>query len=289
MPISDEWLEWTRSNLKRGVSVADTRASLKENGFSDKDVKYALKKALPKKAYRDRVQPAVTAQSKPREADPTPDYEALAYPKLVRNAYGDKIIPLCQTQLQLFTLPEFLKAEQCDRLIDIIRSNAHPSQVDGYQQQSDMRSSRTCNLDVREHPYIAEIDDAISRALGISLGWSEINQGQWYEPGQQYKPHPDYFPPGTPEYARFAATSGQRTWTFMIYLNKTERGGGTHFTKINRTVMPEQGRAVCWNNLLKNGEPNPDSEHAGLPVEAGSKFILTKWFRDRGVGPPFVR
>jgi prolyl 4-hydroxylase len=181
-----------------------------------------------------------------------------------------------------------LKPEQCEALIEIIRAHAYPSRVDGYKQQSEMRSSRTCNLTADDYPCVAEVDDAISRALGLSQGWSEVNQGQWYEPGQQYKPHPDYFPPGTPEYTRFVSMQGQRTWTFMIYLNNTERGGGTHFTKIDKTVMPEQGRAVCWNNLLRSGQPNPNTEHAGLPVDAGSKFIVTKWFRDRGDGPAFV-
>ncbi|WOJ93478.1 2OG-Fe(II) oxygenase [Congregibacter variabilis] len=287
MPIGDSWLDWTRSQLKQGATVAEIRNQLKEKGFTDKDIKYAFKKVLPKNSYKSAMQSAGQIEQ-PEKINAGPDYQALAYPKLVRNAYGERVVPLNQTKLQLFTIPNFLNATQCDTLIKIIRENAYPSQVDGYERQSDMRSSRTCNLSVRDHPYIAEIDEAISQTLGISLGWSEINQGQWYEPGQQFKPHPDYFPPGTPEYTRFASIQGQRTWTFMIYLNHTEQGGGTHFTKINKTVMPEQGRAVCWNNLLKDGQPNLNSEHAGLPVEAGSKFILTKWFRDRGQGPAFV-
>ena len=36
-----------------------------------------------------------------------------------------------------------------------------------------------------------------------------------------------------------------------------------------------------WNNLYPSGVPNPDTEHEGLPVEAGCKVIVTKWFRDR--------
>jgi prolyl 4-hydroxylase len=287
MAINEGWVEWTRTNLKKGATAAEVRATLKGRGFSDKDIKYAFKKAVPKNAYRRTMQ-AADALENHTDLEEGPDYEALAYPKLVRNANGIRIVPLNQTKLQLFTIANFLSAQQCDRLIEIIRGNAQPSRVDGYERQVDMRSSSTCPLAVHNHPYVAEIDEAISHTLGLSLKWSEVNQGQWYEPGQQYKPHPDYFSPGTPEYTRFVSAGGQRTWTFMIYLNKTEAGGGTHFTKINKTVMPEQGRAVCWNNLLKNGQPNPYTEHAGLPVEAGSKFIITKWFRDRGEGPPFV-
>lgn len=285
MAISDEWVEWTRSNLKQGLPIATVRETLAGKGFSDKDIKYALKKALPGKSYRQKLD---AAPAEPTTGDMNVDYEALAYPKLVRIATGLRIVPLNQTKLQLFTIPNFLNAEQCATLIEIIRGHAQPSQVDGYQLQSDMRSSRTCDLSIHRHPYVAQIDQAISHTLGLSPRWSEINQGQWYQPGQQYRLHPDYFPPGTPEYEHFARIQGQRTWTFMIYLNKTERGGGTHFSKIDKTIMPETGRAVCWNNLRKDGQPNPYTEHAGLPVEAGEKFIITKWFRDRGEGPPFV-
>lgn len=287
MAVSDEWVEWTRSNLKQGSAVAEVRDALKEKGFSDRDIKYALKKAVPRQEYKQRVRPAAALAGQTL-LNPNIDYAALASPKLVQVAAESEVRCLCNSELQLYGIPGFLTPEQCEGLIEIIRGNAYPSRVDGYKRQSDLRSSSTCNLTVREHPNVAQLNQTISRKLGLSDKWSEVNQGQWYEPGQQYKPHPDYFPPGTPEYARFVSEQGQRTWTFMIYLNKPERGGGTHFTKIDKTIMPEQGMAVCWNNLLPSGHPNPNTEHAGLPVEAGSKFIVTKWFRDRGEGPAFV-
>jgi prolyl 4-hydroxylase len=33
-----------------------------------------------------------------------------------------------------------------------------------------------------------------------------------------------------------------------------------------------------------DGSPNPWTQHSGQPVEAGTKYIVTKWFRER----PFV-
>ena len=287
MAVSREWLEWTRSRARSGTPVAELREALRTEGFSDRDIKFALKKALPAEQYRREVRSPAAGKAR-GASGPVTTYEALANPRLVREVDGERIVSLCDGDVQLYTLPKFLDAAQCASLIDTIRAHAHPSRVDGYSRESEMRSSSTCALGVRDHPGVAELDEMISRVLGLSLGWSEINQGQWYEPGQQYRPHPDYFPPGTPEFDRFARTRGQRTWTFMIYLNEPERGGGTHFTRIDRTLMPERGRAVCWNNLLPNGQPNPRTLHAGLPVEAGSKFIITKWFRDRGHGPPFV-
>ncbi|MFT4874924.1 prolyl hydroxylase family protein [Congregibacter sp.] len=288
MTISDEWVEWTRSKLKRGTAITKIREGLKNEGFVEKDIKYALKKTLAKSAYKQNVQSAAV-KKKRWGLDPSTDYHSLAHPTLTRNADGKSVISLGSAELQLFVIPNFLDVEQCNTLIEIIRTNAHLSRVDGYQRLSDIRSSRTCSLAVHDHPFVAEVNHAISRTLGLSLRWSEVSQGQWYEPGQQYKPHLDYFPPGSPEHAQFVSAQGQRSWTFMVYLNKTEHGGGTHFTQLNKTLIPEQGLAVCWNNLRESGEPNPFSEHAGLPVETGSKYIITKWFRDRGEGSPFTQ
>eukprot|EP01129_Flabellula_baltica_P011925 TRINITY_DN5308_c0_g1_i2.p1 TRINITY_DN5308_c0_g1~~TRINITY_DN5308_c0_g1_i2.p1 ORF type:complete len:270 (+),score=56.72 TRINITY_DN5308_c0_g1_i2:668-1477(+) len=72
---------------------------------------------------------------------------------------------------------------------------------------------------------------------------------------------------------------GQRTWTFMIYLNDVEEGGETEFTEIGEVFTPQKGRAVIWNSLLPDGTPNYHSMHKGSPVIKGEKAIITKWFR----------
>ncbi|MFK8041993.1 prolyl hydroxylase family protein [Congregibacter sp.] len=287
MAISEERVKWTRSNLKGGATVEETRRALEEQGFAAKDVKYALKKAASKADYKNSLKPTA-AQSGLQGNNVYVDYQALAEPKLVREASGDKVTIVSEDKLQLYAIRNFLNARQCEQLIDAIKGDAHPSKIDSYDQQSAMRSSSTCSLRVHEHPFVAGVNTAIANAIGLSNSWAEVTQGQWYEPGQQYKPHPDYFVPGTPEYERFVKTGGQRTWTFMIYLNQPEAGGGTHFLNVNKTILPETGTAICWNNLLRNGDPNPNTVHAGLPVEAGSKFIITKWFRDQGTGQPFT-
>jgi prolyl 4-hydroxylase len=45
--------------------------------------------------------------------------------------------------------------------------------------------------------------------------------------------------------------------------------------------------AVFWNNLHSDGSSNRDTLHCGLPVEAGHKIIITKWFREKGASPMF--
>ena len=67
----------------------------------------------------------------------------------------------------------------------------------------------------------------------------------------------------------------------MAYLNQPAAGGATEFPLLDLSVMPQTGRLLIWNNMALDGSPNPWTMHAGLPVEAGTKYIVTKWFRER--------
>jgi prolyl 4-hydroxylase len=44
---------------------------------------------------------------------------------------------------------------------------------------------------------------------------------------------------------------------------------------------------LIWNNMALDGTPNLNTLHAGKPVEQGTKYIITKWFRlNRWQGSP---
>jgi cell division septation protein DedD len=42
-------------------------------------------------------------------------------------------------------------------------------------------------------------------------------------------------------------------------------------------VKPKPGRAVLWSNVLKDGNPDPRTIHAGLPVRRGTKYGINVW------------
>ena len=65
----------------------------------------------------------------------------------------------------------------------------------------------------------------------------------------------------------------------MIYLDSVENGGATDFPRLNLSIAPEPGLLVAWNNMDRRGRPNPALLHAGLPVGAGAKFVITQWYR----------
>lgn len=186
-------------------------------------------------------------------------------------------------ELELFVVRRFLDAETCAALIERIDERRRPSEVADDLGIANFRTSETCDLDWRD-PIVAEVDRKISDLLGLSLDASEPLQGQRYAPGQEFKPHTDTFEPGGYDFYKHTAGSGQRTWTAMIYLNQPEEGGATRFKTIGKTIQPETGKLLAWNNLLPDGRPNPATLHQGMKVRRGTKYVLTKWFRELGAG-----
>lgn len=186
-------------------------------------------------------------------------------------------------RLDLFILRRFLDEAECRALIERIDQRRRPSEIADDIGIANFRTSETCDLDPRD-PVVAAVDSKIADLLGLPLELGEPLQGQRYAPGQEFKPHTDTFEPGGAAYYEHCAISGQRTWTAMIYLNEPEEGGATRFKAIGKTVQPEAGKLLIWNNLLPDGSPNPATLHQGMKVRRGTKYVLTKWFRERPFG-----
>lgn len=197
--------------------------------------------------------------------------------KLIATA-GAQRVPT--SELELFIVRGFLDEATCSALIGLIDDNRRPSTIADDVGIANFRTSETCDLDWHV-PIVGEVDRKIAALLGLPLQASEPLQGQRYAPGQEFKPHTDTFEPGGYDFLVHTAESGQRTWTAMIYLNEPDDGGATRFKRIGKTVQPETGKLLAWNNLLPNGRPNPATLHQGMKVRRGTKYVLTKWFRQR--------
>jgi prolyl 4-hydroxylase len=182
--------------------------------------------------------------------------------------------------LELFVVKRFLEPELCRELIERIDANRHPSTIADEMGYADFRTSETCALNESD-PVVARVDEAICALLGLSSGLGEPIQGQRYAPGQEFKPHTDTFEPTGADFFEHCAERGNRSWTAMVYLNEPEDGGATRFKAIGKIVQPETGKLLAWNNLLADGRPNPATLHQGMKVRKGTKYILTKWFRER--------
>jgi prolyl 4-hydroxylase len=186
-------------------------------------------------------------------------------------------------RIELFDRPGFLPAELCDGLIALIDQDRRPSTIADPNGDAAFRTSETCDLDPAE-PAVRELEARLLALNGIDPAHGEPVQGQRYAVGQEFKAHTDYFDPKGADYDRFCAETGNRTWTFMIYLNEPTAGGATRFLKVNKIIQPERGKLLAWNNRLPDGRPNGATIHHGMKVRAGVKYIITKWYRERPSG-----
>lgn len=199
----------------------------------------------------------------------------------LRAAAGVQRVP--NPALELFIRRDFLDAAERAALIAMIDGGRRPSTIADDRGESAFRTSETCDL-AGTDPLIAAINARISDLLGLDDRLGEPLQGQRYAPGQEFKPHTDTFEPTGADFFIHCADSGQRTWTAMIYLNDVEDGGATRFKTIGKTVQPEAGKLLAWNNLLPDGRPNPATLHQGMKVRRGVKYVLTRWYRERPFG-----
>ncbi|MFS0770690.1 prolyl hydroxylase family protein [Sphingomonas sp. 1P08PE] len=180
---------------------------------------------------------------------------------------------------QVYHYPDFLDGPTCDRLIAMIDAHRRPSTLLSDRNDQGFRTSDSCDMD-RWSPDVQPTDEAIARLLGIDPDFGETMQGQRYAPGQHFRAHHDYFHSSESYWERMQKEGGQRTWTAMIYLNDVEEGGATWFPQAGIKVAPRRGMLLAWNNMKPDGSPNEATIHEGMPVVAGIKYIVTKWFRE---------
>ena len=251
-PLNDEWRAWIRHNVERGCSREELFRILVKEGFDLAAIRSEL-----------GFTPSTTAPV-PNTA---PNAELL--PRLQRHG-----APL----VELYTADNFLDARTCAALVELIKAHLRPSTISSQgAPEASFRTSRTCDLHER-YPVVRELNRKICAALDADPAYAEATQGQYYEVGQEFKAHTDYFE--AYELERFStATWSQRTWTFMVYLNEPAAGGETNFVDAGFAFKPKLGQAVIWNNLHPDGQPNAHTLHQGMPVTSGAKAIITKWFR----------
>lgn len=276
-PLDESWKKWTKENLSLGVPHKTVFKTLTDNDFDLNEVVEVMHWSPTK-----------------NESDVNESTSEKVLRPISQTVYidGAEKIDVKDNVLEIYKIENFLSENECSELIKLIKSNMKKSQVSiankakGYIDDS-VRTSSTCNLVVSLSDVVKTVDERILSCIGIHSSRGEAIQGQHYDKTQEFKQHTDTFAPNSDEYELHCKSSGQRTWTFMIYLNETEKGGETKFNITKNSngddliFSPKRGCAVLWNNLNPNGTPNKHSLHQGCPVVNGEKTIITKWFRER--------
>lgn len=177
----------------------------------------------------------------------------------------------------------FLSSEECDHLIQLAenrqcfkRSGVHDGTHGGT--QDDSRTSWSCILDQGEDEVVKRIEDRVASLSSMPRIHIEPFQIVRYQPGQFFKGHYDFYPPGGLGTEMAIAHRGQRLYTFFVYLNDVPGGGGhTHFPKVPIRVSPNKGNAVFWSNLHPDGTVDYSTYHEGEPPKSDVKYGLNIW------------
>lgn len=165
-------------------------------------------------------------------------------------------------------------AAECDYLREAAEAKYQPSTVYNAQRQlvrDPMRGSDGATFHwLIEDPAVHALNRRLAAASGSAAEHGEALQILRYRPGQQYKPHFDFV----------RAAENQRRLTALVYLNHDYEGGETGFVKAGLKVKGRKGDAIVFANALANRSVDPMSEHAGLPVKRGTKYLASRWIRE---------
>ncbi|KAK8771468.1 hypothetical protein V5799_025288 [Amblyomma americanum] len=163
--------------------------------------------------------------------------------------------------------------------------------------ESAARISKVSWLSDEDHPLLPELTARVAAATGLAVDSAEPFQVVNYGLGGYYALHLDaieFDGAGTLGVERI---SGNRLATMLVFLSDVPSGGATAFAEPALAAKPRAGDALFWFDLRPyagEGEPlhypffhqkriqDDRTAHIGCPVLHGSKWIATKWIREKG-------
>lgn len=175
-----------------------------------------------------------------------------------------------------------LSAEECEYLMGVSARHLRPAEIvdqsNGQPLQSRVRTNQVAVMwPVQQDLVLHALNLRLAVAAGLPPQNGEMINVLMYRPGEEYRPHYDFFPVE----AAKADASGQRIRTLLVYLNAGYDGGETNFLAAGMKIKGNVGDAVLFHNCDAAGAPDKSSLHAGLPVLSSQKWLLSKWYREK--------
>ena len=178
-------------------------------------------------------------------------------------------------------IPNFLTSEECDAIINTAKDQLLDSKVynsDNDDVNPDTRISKQAWL-YDSDAFIKGISEKVKNLTKTHDKYHEELQVVRYEKGGFFKPHYDACDGSQDFCKRMDGEHGPRYLTVLIYLNDVKEGGETVFPYLNKSVRPEKGKVVIFQNVNDNGIIIKQSFHGGEPVKEGEKWIANKWIK----------
>lgn len=283
--LSAELEGWLRRHIARGFGADALMRSMRQSGYDEQFTIATVHAALSAAGHVEaeparRAGPGFHASPQPVGADGFKADQTSPDPNLARAV--SLLFALDSPRISLYQ--NLLDGDECDALITLARGRLARSPVinpdTGKENLISARTSRGAMFHVGEFSLIQQLEARIAAVTGIAVERGEGLQILNYQTGAEYQPHFDYFNPLRPGEARQLSVGGQRIATMVIYLNSVQAGGATAFPKVGVKVSPVRGNAVYFEYRRGDGTLDERTLHAGLPVEAGEKWIATKWLRE---------
>jgi len=188
---------------------------------------------------------------------------------------------------RVLTFDGFLQPAACQWIMERARPSLDAARVKNAEQGGAnvhaIRTNTGMGFSLIDTDLVIQLTHArIAAAINAPVAHQEPTNILHYAPGQEYRPHFDFIDPGVAHFARELQTVGQRTVTFLIYLNDDYEGGATTFPRLDWSFKGKAGDALAFWNVT-DGKPDQRTLHAGRPTTDGVKWLFSKWVRDRAL------
>jgi len=189
------------------------------------------------------------------------------------------------TNPDIMILHNIMSDAEIDKIIKISepllnRATVH-NPITGKLEFAHYRISKNCWLNENHDELIERINRRTTALTGLNLQTAEDFQVQNYGLAGHYDPHFD-FSRDLENSTLGQLGTGNRIATVLLYMTDVEAGGATVFPYVGARVKPKKGDAVFWHNMLRSGEGDFRTRHAGCPVLKGWKWVANKWIHEYG-------
>eukprot|EP00884_Botryococcus_braunii_P006138 jgi/Botrbrau1/15525/Bobra.0123s0001.1 len=290
---------FTRTNVKTTAIARRRTAEVVSRQQKQQELVQAVEKFADKegKGDDDRVDPPHTEQ----EQGGIPPRPPIAPGDSGNTFFTNQPFQVLSWYPRIYLFPNFLDKERADHIVYLANQRLAPSSLalrrgEDAKSSRDVRTSQGTFLSRGSDPHgvLAWVEEKVAQLTGLPSAYGEPFNVLRYENGQHYDSHYDVFEPES-----YGPQASQRMATFLFYLSDVEEGGETIFPLEGRNGLdrlrnidyrscdqgykykPRLGDAVLFYSMHPNGTFDKHALHGGCPVVKGTKWVATKWIRDR--------
>ncbi|MEJ1964922.1 MAG: 2OG-Fe(II) oxygenase [Gammaproteobacteria bacterium] len=238
-----------------------------------------------------------SARGQLRSLQPTTHSQAdeaqIDWPNLASRVRLDEWLcpaPSAPLHAKVHRVPNLVPGPVCTWLIARAAGRLEPARVYDAVIRRDlvheMRTNTVANFDYATLDVVQFLVQArMSHSCGYRMQHFEAPMVLHYEVGQQITPHFDFIDANASDYEQQIREQGQRTITFLLYLNNDYAGGETTFPKLGIVTRGVLGDGLFFINAHEDRTPDRTMLHTGSPPTAGEKWIVSQFIRDIPLRP----